>query len=240
MEFCEILSCCEDAAVRQNVCTLVGFLLKEDTSSNSVEERAMPIDIKRKLYSILLERQLDKMTAVRAEVIQSVADIQDDEIPNDFVEALDRSPKDIILMGFRDVAADCRLTAVFALRVVTQSHADYLIELASGDSNSKVRVAAIRQLARLPLTFMTEQQRMDLLRGVLFTDEPSVMDAAFSLLIPEWISFIHRVQERANKRRSRGDHVTEEETVPEIRISWFSLQLFSHLRQSHEIFKGFL
>ncbi|KAK6035870.1 hypothetical protein COOONC_26626 [Cooperia oncophora] len=65
---------------------------------------------------------------------------------------------------------------------------------------------------------MTEQQRMDLLRGVLFTDEPSVMDAAFSLLIPEWISFIHRVQERANKRRSRGDHVTEEETVPEIRI----------------------
>ncbi|KAK6010915.1 hypothetical protein OSTOST_24014, partial [Ostertagia ostertagi] len=77
----------------------------------------------------------ETVTAVRAEVIQSVADIQDDEIPNDFVEALDRSPKDLILMGLRDVAADCRLTAVFALHVVTPSHTDYLIELASSDSN---------------------------------------------------------------------------------------------------------
>ncbi|VDO14008.1 unnamed protein product, partial [Haemonchus placei] len=133
VEYCESLSCCDDVAVRQNICTLVGFLLKEQDGGSATEESVMSIDIKRKLYSILLERQLDKVTAVRSEVILSVADIQDDEIPNDFVEALERSPKDVILMGFRDIAADCRLVAVCALHVVASSHADYLIELASCD-----------------------------------------------------------------------------------------------------------
>ncbi|KAK5971567.1 Cnd3 domain-containing protein [Trichostrongylus colubriformis] len=218
VEFCETLSCCDNVAVRQNVCTLVGFLLKEEgCTGDGVEENAVPVHVKRKLYCILLERQLDKVIAVRAEVIQSVADIQDDEIPNDFIEALGRSPKDIILMGLRDIAADCRLTAAFALRVVTDSHADYLIELASCDGNSKVRVAAIRQLSRLPLTFLSEQQRMELLRGVVFSDEASVVDAVFSLLIPAWLSFIHKVQERKNKKRNSGEHVTEGESATEIK-----------------------
>nr|CDJ89525.1 unnamed protein product [Haemonchus contortus] len=217
VEYCESLSCCDDVAVRQNICTLVGFLLKEQDGGSATEESVMSIDIKRKLYSILLERQLDKVTAVRSEVILSVADIQDDEIPNDFVEALERSPRDVILMGFRDVAADCRLVAVCALHVVVPSHADYLIELASCDPNSKVRVAAIRHLSRLPLTFLTEHQRMELLRGVIFTDEPSVMDAAFSVLIPGWLSFIHRAQKRRNEGRDSGEHTAGGELAADIK-----------------------
>ncbi|XGW04366.1 hypothetical protein V3C99_015493 [Haemonchus contortus] len=217
VKYCESLSCCDDVAVRQNICTLVGFLLKEQDGGSTTEESVISIDIKRKLYSILLERQLDKVTAVRSEVILSVADIQDDEIPNDFVEALERSPKDVILMGFRDIAADCRLVAVCALHVVASSHADYLIELASCDPNSKVRVAAIRHLSRLPLTFLTEHQRMELLRGVIFTDEPSVMDAAFSVLIPGWLSFIQRAQKRRNEGRESGERTAEGELAADIK-----------------------
>lgn len=41
-------------------------------------------------------------------------------------------------MGFRDFAAECRLTAVFALRAVIPAHCDYLIEIASSDPCVKV------------------------------------------------------------------------------------------------------
>ncbi|WKY09168.1 hypothetical protein Q1695_001937 [Nippostrongylus brasiliensis] len=201
-EFCETLSFCEDAAVRQNICTIVGFVLKELRNGSSTENEVDTTRIKRKLYAVMLDRQLDKIVAVRAEVIKSVAEIQDDEIPNDFVEALERSPKDVILMGFRDVAVDCRLTAIFALNTVIPSHCDYLIELACSDPICKVRAAAVRQISRIRPTFLTEKQRMLLLRGIIFDDDPSIMETVCTTLIPEWISFVHREQQRKNKRKS--------------------------------------
>ncbi|VDM62187.1 unnamed protein product [Angiostrongylus costaricensis] len=203
-DFCETLSHCDDPAVRQNVCTLVGFLLKEFGNRDSIGcgTDSISIDLRRKLYAVLVERQLDKVVAVRAEVVRSVADIQDDEIPNDFVEAIERSPKDVILMGFRDVAAECRLTAVLGLHVVVIAHCDYLIELASSDPVVKVRVAAIRQLASLPLTFLTEEQRMSLLRAVIFDEDPSIRDVVRNVLLSEWLSFVQRLQEKRNKRKS--------------------------------------
>ncbi|VDL80550.1 unnamed protein product [Nippostrongylus brasiliensis] len=201
-EFCETLSFCEDAAVRQNICTIVGFVLKELRNGSSTENEVDTTRIKRKLYAVMLDRQLDKIVAVRAEVIKSVAEIQDDEIPNDFVEALERSPKDVILMGFRDVAVDCRLTAIFALNTVIPSHCDYLIELACSDPICKVRAAAVRQISRIRPTFLTEKQRMVLLRGIIFDDDPSIMETVCTTLIPEWISFVHREQQRKNKRKS--------------------------------------
>lgn len=51
---------CEDAAVRQNICTLVGFLLKELGGCGGIEN-GVALDVRRKLYSILVERQLDKV-----------------------------------------------------------------------------------------------------------------------------------------------------------------------------------
>uniref|UniRef100_A0A158P8T4 Cnd3 domain-containing protein n=1 Tax=Angiostrongylus cantonensis TaxID=6313 RepID=A0A158P8T4_ANGCA len=203
-DFCETLSHCDDPAVRQNVCTLVGFLLKEFGNRNSIGcgDDTISMDLRRKLYAVLVERQLDKVVAVRAEVVKSVTDIQDDEIPNDFVEAIERSPKDVILMGFRDVAAECRLAAVLGLHVVVIAHCDYLIELASSDPVVKVRVAAIRQLASLPLTFLTEEQRMSLLRAVIFDEDPSIRDAVRNVLLSEWLSFVQRLQEKRNKRKN--------------------------------------
>ncbi|KJH45225.1 hypothetical protein DICVIV_08720 [Dictyocaulus viviparus] len=203
MDFCETLCHCENPAVRQNICTLVGFLLKEGRCTDTACGNSLSMNVRRKFYSILMERQLDKVVAVRAEVIQSVADIQDDEIPNDFVEALERSPKDIILMGFRDVAADCRLTAVYALRIIIHSHTDFLIELVSSDPSVKVRVAVIRKFARLDFTFLTEQQRMDILRAVIFDDDPSVVDVVRDVLLSEWLYFVHSIQKRKTRRESR-------------------------------------
>ncbi|KAK6738292.1 hypothetical protein RB195_020417 [Necator americanus] len=203
VRFCEELSFCEDPAVRQNICTLTGFVLGEGRGHDVIgTARVLSVPIRQKLYSILLDRQLDKSSAVRREVILSVADIQDDEIPNDFPEALERSPKDVILMGLRDSVADCRLTAVFALNIVVPEHADFLIELASWDPATSVRVVAIGQLAKLPLTFLSEQQRMDLLRGIIFDDEIPIKDAVHNVLLSEWLTFIHRVQEKRNRRRA--------------------------------------
>ncbi|KAJ1357809.1 hypothetical protein KIN20_016049 [Parelaphostrongylus tenuis] len=205
-DFCETLRNCDDPAVRQNICTLTGLLLKEGGGIGSVgcDVRSISLDLRRRLYDILVGRQFDKVVAVRAEVIKSVADIQDDEIPNDFIEAIKRSPKDVILMGLRDVAADCRLTAVFALHVVVSPHCDHLIDVVSSDSCIKVRVAAIRQLARLSPTFLTEQQRMTLLRAVIFDEDTAVKDVVRDVLLLEWLSYIHRLQERKNKRKSKG------------------------------------
>ncbi|KHJ93097.1 hypothetical protein OESDEN_06996 [Oesophagostomum dentatum] len=203
IRFCNELSFCEDPAVRQNICTLTGFLLGQGRGKDVVGvARVLTVDLRRKLYSILLDRQCDKSGAVRREVILAAAEIQDDEIPNDFTEALERSPKDIILMGLRDNVADCRLTAAFALNVEVPEHADYLIQLASSDPATNVRVVAIRHLSRLPPTFFSEQQRMDLLRGVVFEEDPSIVDVLHNVLISEWLKFIHRVQEKRNRRRA--------------------------------------
>ncbi|KIH60064.1 HEAT repeat protein [Ancylostoma duodenale] len=183
VKFCEELSCCEDAVVRQNICTFTGFLLGEGRGQDVIgTARVLSVPLRQSLYSILLDRQLDKSGAVRREVILSLAVIQDDEIPNDFPEALERSPKDVILMGLRDSVADCRLTAAYAINVVVPEHADFLIEIASSDPVPNVRAAAIRQLAKLPLTFFTEQQRMDLLRGVIFEDELRFHKLLFKML----------------------------------------------------------
>ncbi|VDK83946.1 unnamed protein product [Cylicostephanus goldi] len=42
---------------------------------------------------------------------------------------------------------------------------------------------------------------MDLMRGVVFEDEPSIVDVLYNVLISEWLKFIHRVQEKRNRRR---------------------------------------
>ncbi|VDK58433.1 unnamed protein product [Cylicostephanus goldi] len=95
IHFCEELSLCEDPTVRQNVCTITGFVLSAGRGQCDIgTARALSVEFRQRLYEILLSRQIDKSGAVRREVILSVADIQDDDIPNDFPEALERSPKD--------------------------------------------------------------------------------------------------------------------------------------------------
>uniref|UniRef100_A0A1I7WYU3 Phosphate transporter n=1 Tax=Heterorhabditis bacteriophora TaxID=37862 RepID=A0A1I7WYU3_HETBA len=200
VNYCEELCFCDEAAVRQNVCSLIGFLFSASSSFAKDTNHVMSFNYRKRLYVLIRKRQLDKIVNVRAEVIRAVLAIQDDEIASDFKEALERSPKDIILMGLRDIAFECRLAAVQSLSVAVHAQLEGLIDLAMGDKYSRVRIGAICRLGKLPLRLFTAEQKINLLYATLSDADQTIREAGHKLLLSEWLDSILNLRMKKSKK----------------------------------------
>ncbi|CAB3407602.1 unnamed protein product [Caenorhabditis bovis] len=178
-----------DTGARAFMATIIGFIfesgiaLKKEPSDFTIFD----LNYAGKLYTTLRNLALDKNT-VRIAAIRAFATIQGESIPHDFKEAVVESPKEILLLSFRDVSWDCRLTAVEVFVPTTSDHVRYLAQIALSDKSLKVRELAIKSFGKLPMSASEAPMKLNLVYKCLTDHDRTIRDAVKKHVIDVWLS----------------------------------------------------
>ncbi|VDN07894.1 unnamed protein product [Thelazia callipaeda] len=179
-------------ASRYRCCLLITLLLKETEEIESEfeptecgEERILTTNVLKCLTKILKNRIYDKSPAVRAEVLRSLSVLN--RISENIADELQLDCNKQIVKSLQDISSDVRTAAVRYAPLLTEDNISAFILAVCTESNENVRRLGYSRIAcNLHVRSLTVEQRMQLLRTGLATDDV-VLRKIMERMLVSWV-----------------------------------------------------
>lgn len=186
IEYCIKLSSAESIVIRQYICIFIGIIYKNASQldNNNQSESFLSETHYRKLFLILKERWIDISPFVRREAIRSLSFIQNDAVSSDHEEAVQRSPRDMLITSLGDCIPECREEAIKNLVITDNMQIKLILNVAQRDEDFRVKKIAFNKiLSDEKFNEINSKTIIDVLENLLGLHQQEFKDITIDLLI---------------------------------------------------------